>query len=114
MSDPASSSALAQTILAAGTALAAVIGALVLWPTRKRKERAAETAAGEDVENSPVRLRERLTAAETRLDFMDRRLEHVEDELPLLRAREVADETLARVAEAAVQPRRRPAPRKRT
>lgn len=113
MADPvAGSNALAQIILAAGTALAAIIGALVLWPTRRRRERAAETAAIEDAEDRPARLRERLTAVETRLGAVDRRLDHVEDELPLLRAREVADETLARLAEA--QQPRRPVPRKRT
>lgn len=111
MPDPSGgSSAVAQIILAAGTASAAVLGALVLWPTRKRRERAAETAAVDDAEDRPARLRERLTAVETRLGGVERRVDHVEDELPMLRAREVADETLARV----VQHVQDQPPRKRT
>lgn len=109
MPDPASgSSAVAQIILAAGTAGAALIGALVLWPTRRRRERAAETAAAEvtDLENGPARLRERLTALETTVKAFGARIDDLDDDLRLLRAQEVALESLAR--------ERRPPPRKRS
>lgn len=109
MPDPTSgSNAVAQIILAAGTAGAALIGALVLWPTRRRRERVAETAAADatDFENGPARLRERLTALETTVRAHGDRIDDLDDDLRLLRAQEIAVESLARD--------RRPAPRKRT
>jgi hypothetical protein len=103
-----SSDAAAQIIAASGTAAAAVIGAIVLWPTRRRRERAAINAVN-DPEELPGRLRERIRATETRLDDAERRLEHIEDELPLLRAQEITAETLARVTAGQRRtPRKRP------
>lgn len=42
------------------------MGAIVLWPTKRRRERAA-AAETDDPEDRPARLRERLTAVETTL-----------------------------------------------
>lgn len=101
MPDPSSGGdAVAQIIFASGTAVAAVIGAVVLWPTRRRREGAAMAAAADDPEDRPARLRERLTKLETRADAHDDRLEHVEEVTMLLRAQEIT-------AEAHARPRRR-------
>jgi C4-dicarboxylate-specific signal transduction histidine kinase len=102
MPDPGSGDAVAQIIAATGTALAAVLGAVVLWPTRRRRERAATAAATEDPEDRVTRLRERLTRLETRVDAHDDRIEHVEETTMLLRAQEIT-------AEAHARPRRRSA-----
>lgn len=95
MADPTSGDAVAQIIAASGTAVAAVIGAVVLWPTRRRRERAAVAAAA-DPEDGSTRLRERLTALETRVGVHEGRLDRVEEDVALLRAQEIAIESLAR------------------
>lgn len=109
MADPTGGDALAQIIAASGTAIAAVLGAIVLWPTRRRRERAALTAVSDDPEDRTTRIRERLTALETNDEMQDRRLEHLEDEIPLLRAQGIAAESIARFADhvAGPRPRRR-------
>jgi hypothetical protein len=94
-------SGVAQDIAAVGTAAAAVIGALVLWPTRRRRERAAAAGFDEDPADRPAMLRERIRALEIRADAADRTLEEHTDQLGILRSLQVAVEQLARPVRAA-------------
>lgn len=87
----------AQIIAAAGTAVSLVIGALVLWPTRRRRDRVA-AVADVDPEDRSARLRERITALETRVDANDKVLEAHGDEIGLLRNLQVTVESLTRPA----------------
>lgn len=98
MPDPGGGNDVAQIVAASGGAVAAVIGAIMLWPTRARRERAAAAAqvASDDPEDRPARLRERLTKVETRADEHERRIEGHDEEIAILRAQEVTAEADAR------------------
>lgn len=67
--------------------VASIVGSVALIGRRK---------AQADPENSPVRLRERLTAEETHNREQDRRITDIEEEVRLLRVQQVADEQLMR------------------
>lgn len=112
MADPATSGGVvAATITACGGALAAVLGAIALFGRKKPPDTAVITH--EDPEDRPARLRERLTALETRADNMESDIEHHDEEIGLLRANQVTTEGFTRLVEK-MQPSRRTPPRKRT
>lgn len=113
MPDPSTSGGvLAAVITACGGAIAAVLGAIALFGRKKPQDVVATTE--QDPESQPARLRERLTAAETRLTNIERDVEHHDEEISLLRAGQVTTEGLTRFVEAlGTDPPARRSPRKR-
>lgn len=86
-------SGVAAIIAAAGGGVAGILGAIALLVRRREPEEAHDEEAHDgDPENRPARLRERLTALETRAHGFDARLEHHAEEIALLRAQEITME----------------------
>lgn len=98
------SSPTAQLVTVTLGGIAAIITAASLFAGARRRRQAEADAIPlpppSDPENSIARLRERLTAVETRVNIHDRVLEDHGEQLQLHRAVDV-------VAEAAAAPRRR-------
>lgn len=105
---------LAEVIVAIGGALSAIIGAVALFGRRKTAEAVAPVEFT-DPEDRPARLRERLSAVETRAGVADERLDGLHEEVALLRAGQLTAEGIDRLARTiADQLHRRPPPRGRS
>lgn len=91
---PTSGSA-GELITAVCAGVAAIIVAVGTVQGLRRRRAAEAELAAPDPESSPVRMRERLTAAETRIAEHDRRLGDIEERQTLSRAVDVAIEAQA-------------------